>query len=105
MQLNDFEIARRKELLEFGQSENKLLCDAKAPTAEDLNRIVDDFYTRQTEIDEIALIIGDAKTSRRLRAAQRAYISNLFAGYYDEEYVKNRLRIGLVHKRVGVEPK
>ncbi len=30
---------------------------------------------------------------------------DLFNGVYDLEYVNNRLRIGLVHKRIGVEPK
>ena len=29
----------------------------------------------------------------------------MFSGLYDLEYVNNRLRIGLVHKRIGVEPK
>jgi hypothetical protein len=41
----------------------------------------------------------------RLRSAQRHYILDLFSGLYDLEYVNNRLRIGLVHKRIGVEPK
>ncbi|MFO1353204.1 MAG: protoglobin domain-containing protein [Acinetobacter sp.] len=27
----------------------------------------------------------------------------LFSGNYDANYVNNRLRIGLVHKRIGVE--
>ncbi|EGR1265435.1 GGDEF domain-containing protein, partial [Vibrio cholerae] len=41
----------------------------------------------------------------RLRSAQRRYILDIFSGLYDLEYVNNRLRIGLVHKRIGVEPK
>jgi diguanylate cyclase (GGDEF)-like protein len=32
-------------------------------------------------------------------------VVDLFSGTYDLEYVNNRLRIGLVHKRIGVEPK
>jgi diguanylate cyclase (GGDEF)-like protein len=59
----------------------------------------------QTGITEIALLIGDADTLTRLRTAQRRYILDLFSGLYDLEYVNNRLRIGLVHKRIGVEPK
>ena len=54
---------------------------------------------------EIALLIGDADTLRRLRSAQRKYVNDLFSGFYNLEYVNNRLRIGLVHKRIGVEPK
>ncbi len=40
-----------------------------------------------------------------MRTAQRRYVIDLFSGVYDLEYVNNRLRIGLVHKRIGVEPK
>ena len=54
---------------------------------------------------DIALLIGDADTLSRLRNAQEAYILDLFSGFYDIEYVNHRLRIGLVHKRIGVEPK
>jgi len=41
----------------------------------------------------------------RLRAAQRMYVVDLFSGIFDSVYVNNRMRIGMVHKRIGVEPK
>ena len=105
MQLDDMEIDRRKELLGFTHSDVEALARAKPLILEELDEIVEEFYSKQTAIDEIALIIGDLETLRRLRAAQSAYIADLFSGYYDIEYVNNRLRIGLVHKRIGVEPK
>jgi diguanylate cyclase (GGDEF)-like protein len=70
-----------------------------------LDDLVDRFYELQTSTPEIALLIGDADTLQRLRAAQRRYVIDLFSGVYDLDYVNNRLRIGLVHKRIGVEPK
>ena len=35
----------------------------------------------------------------------RLYIVELFSGYYGIEYVNRRLRIGKVHKQIGVPPK
>jgi len=35
----------------------------------------------------------------------KGYVDRLFSGDYGVDYVNNRLRIGLVHKRIGVEPK
>jgi diguanylate cyclase (GGDEF)-like protein len=70
-----------------------------------IDELVEEFYRMQTSNAEIALLIGDADTLSRLRSAQRRYIIDLFSGVYDLEYVNNRLRIGLVHKRIGVEPK
>jgi diguanylate cyclase (GGDEF)-like protein len=50
-------------------------------------------------------LIGDTDTLQRLHTALRKYVIDLFSGKYDSEYVNNRLRIGMVHKRIGVEPK
>ncbi len=105
MKINDAEIASRKLLLYVGGDELDLLLKSKPIIEENIDEIVDVFYKKQTAIDEIALLIGDADTLARLRAAQRRYIIDLFSGVYDEQYVNNRLRIGMVHKRIGVEPK
>ncbi len=105
LQITEFEISRRKELLEFREVDAKLLLTCKGLVTEHIDSIVADFYEKQTAIEEIALLIGDADTLTRLHSAQRGYILGLFEGYYDLEYVNNRLRIGMVHKRIGVEPK
>jgi len=103
--LHHMEVARRKEILGFTPADVIALAAARPVIEEQLEPIVAEFYERQTAIEEISLIIGDAETLRRLRAAQREYIRDLFSGFYDADYVNNRLRIGQVHKRLGVEPK
>ena len=105
MQISDVEIMRRMELLNLTKDDLKLLSSHKLLIEDNIDVIVDEFYEKQTEIDEISLLIGDADTLGRLRSAQRKYVIDLFSGNYDTEYVNNRLRIGMVHKRIGVEPK
>lgn len=105
MQISDIEISRRKELLGLNNENLTELATKKIIIEEHIDNIVNEFYAGQTEIDEISLLIGDADTLRRLRSAQRCYVIDLFSGTYDSGYVNNRLRIGLVHKRIGVEPK
>ncbi len=105
LQLHHLEIARRKEILGFTRADVIVLAEARRVVQQHLEAIVDEFYAHQTAIEEIALIIGDAETLRRLRTAQREYIKDLFSGHYEADYVNNRLRIGQVHKRLGVEPK
>jgi diguanylate cyclase (GGDEF)-like protein len=105
MQISDADIEQRMELLGLTREKLDHLTQYKALIEENIDIIVDEFYEKQTEIDEISLLIGDADTLFRLRAAQRKYVVDLFAGQYDSEYVNNRLRIGMVHKRIGVEPK
>lgn len=105
MKMSDVEIIHRMELLSLSKEELNLLFSHKVLIEDNIDIIVDEFYEKQTEIDEISLLIGDADTLRRLRSAQRKYVMDLFSGNYDSEYVNNRLRIGMVHKRIGVEPK
>lgn len=105
MQISDVEISYRMELLGLDNDALGLLSNHKTLIEDNIDIIVDEFYEKQTEIDEISLLIGDADTLRRLRNAQRKYVIDLFSGVYDSEYVNNRLRIGMVHKRIGVEPK
>ncbi|MCW8827190.1 MAG: GGDEF domain-containing protein [Gammaproteobacteria bacterium] len=105
MQISDIEITRRMELLGLHSDNLKLLTSHKHLIEENIDEIVAEFYEKQTAVDEIALLIGDADTMKRLRSAQRKYVLDLFGGFYDAEYVNNRLRIGMVHKRIGVEPK
>ncbi|TAA63158.1 MULTISPECIES: GGDEF domain-containing protein [unclassified Shinella] len=105
MRINEIEIFHRMQLLDLSQDELDLIASLKKLIESEIEDIVEAFYRHQTEFDEISIVIGDSETMRRLRAAQRKYIIEMFSGYYDGEYVNSRLRIGLVHKRIGVEPK
>lgn len=105
MRISEFDIEHRKELLAFGEEDVAALLACRALVEAHIDNLVDEFYKVQTNIAEIALLIGDADTLERLRNVQRRYILDLFGGVYDIEYVNNRLRIGMVHKRIGVEPK
>ena len=105
MRISEFDIERRKALLALTEEDFSCLRDLQGIIEARIDVLVDQFYELQTTVPEIGLLIGDADTLSRLRSAQRKYVLDLFSGVYDLEYVNNRLRIGLVHKRIGVEPK
>ena len=105
MRITEFDIEARKALISFKEEDFEQLKSLRSLIESKIDNLVSEFYKRQTEIPEIALLIGDADTLARLISAQRNYVLDLFSGIYDLEYVNNRLRIGLVHKRIGVEPK
>lgn len=105
MRITEFEITNRKQLFLIEDTDERRLAAFRPHIDHRVDLLVNSFYEMQTGITEIALLIGDADTLARLRNAQRRYVLDLFSGVYDLEYVNNRLRIGLVHKRIGVEPK
>lgn len=99
------EIARRKEYFSLGEDDIRMLASLRELIAENINEITEHFYQKILQFEEMDGIIGDADTLQRLKNYQRHYILSLFDGEYDEDYVHSRLRIGVVHKRIGVDPK
>jgi len=105
MQIDGTELAHRKQLLSFTESDVSCLLQGAPFVLPEFDKIIEEFYRIQLSFPEVAAIIGDAGTLRRLRSAQRRYIEDLFSGEYGESYANHRLRIGLVHKQIGVLPK
>ncbi|GGO77920.1 sensor histidine kinase [Marinobacterium nitratireducens] len=105
LKITEREIEERKALVGFGDNDVRVLHDWKPVVQRDIDLIVDEFYRRQRAIAEVALLIGDSETFRRLHNSMRRYVLELFDGFYDSEYVNKRLRIGKVHKQIGVSPK
>ncbi|MBI9091084.1 MAG: diguanylate cyclase [Desulfobacterium sp.] len=99
------EIRRRKEYLDFTQQDVKQLESIRELIVDEIDDIVELFYKKILPFDEMDRVIGDAETLTRLKNYQRQYILSLFGGQYDEEYVHSRLRVGVVHKRIGLDPK
>lgn len=104
MKISDREIRKRKALLGFGLDDVRALAELKPRMIDDIEVVVDAFYKKILGFDEMDRLIGDAGSLSRLKNYQRHYILTLFDGEYEEEYVHSRLRIGMVHRRIGVEP-
>lgn len=105
LKITQREIARRKEYLGISEADCSTLLSLRELIGENIDEIVEQFYEKLLLFNEIDRVIGDAETLRRLKNHQRYYILSLFDGQYDEEYVHSRLRVGVVHKRIGVDPK
>lgn len=106
MAITESDAEYRKSLLSFSAADVEWLVRCRPVIEMKIEALVDEFYAIQTGIPEVALLIDDADDMLGgLRDTQRNYILDLFSGRYDLDYISNRLRIGLVHKRIGVEPR
>ena len=105
LKLSPHEIARRKEYLDIDDPCREALASMRGVVRANIDTIVERFYDRILSFDEMDRVIGDAETLHRLRNYQRQYILSMFDGEYSEDYVHSRLRVGVVHKRIGVDPK
>ena len=105
LRMTEREIRRRKELLHITSEDTELLLNLKPLIANQVDHLVEEFYNDQVHVSEIARLIGDADSLGRLKKHMRLYILSLFDSDYGHDYVLSRLRIGMVHKRIGVSPK
>ncbi|KJY83187.1 hypothetical protein TW81_09255 [Vibrio galatheae] len=104
-QISETELSQRLQLFRLTADDLNELRTIKSMIGRELDRIVNDFYEHQTHTPDVETLIGDAGTLQRLMSALRQYVIDLFNKEIDLEYVEHRLRIGLVHKRIGVDPK
>lgn len=105
LRLTAREIERRKEYFQIQEEDCQLIISMKEKVNENLESIIEEYYQFLLSFDEMDQIIGDADTLLRLKNHFKVYVLTLFDGQFDEDYVHSRLRVGVVHRRIGVKPK
>jgi diguanylate cyclase (GGDEF)-like protein/PAS domain S-box-containing protein len=102
--LDNAEIARRKAFLGFGAQDARLLREGHEHLQEARARFIDAFYAHLLRFDSTRELIATPELQARLRHKQSDYFDRLSAGDYGTDYVLDRLRVGLAHQRVGLDP-
>lgn len=103
--LDQDEIEQRKAFLELEETDVEMLRQVHKLLQHDKEGFSDAFYQHLVEFPEMRKLLPDADTVARLRASQAAYFDRLTAGDYGREYIRDRLKVGVVHQRIGLEPK
>lgn len=98
-------VERRLRLVGVTREDCATLKRFKSVITANAEELVDEFYDVLANVDEVARLIGDKEGLLRLKRSLRNYVLTLFEGEYGLDYVQSRLRVGLVHKRIGVTPK
>lgn len=93
---------KMKEFLDFGEKDAANLV-ALAPVFQVHGKsITDQFYETLSRYPETAKLIEGRVDA--LKATHHRYLGELFAGTYGVAYFENRLKVGQVHVRVGLDP-
>lgn len=103
--LDQEECERRMAFLEFSEKDTEVLRQVHALLQQSKEGFSEAFYDHLLKFPELQALIPDDATLNRLRQAQSAYFDSLTAGEYGSAYVFDRLRVGVAHQRIGLEPK
>jgi rsbT co-antagonist protein RsbR len=105
MEIDEQEVVRRKEFLEFKDEDVRRLRDLGPIGEKYATPVIDEFYRHLLSFEETKAFFRDPKLLERVKRQQKEYFLRLTEGDYGTAYVADRLRIGTVHERVGLAPK
>ena len=104
--IDEREIERRKFFLEFTDEDVDLLKQAHEMLAPFLSEFVDVFYEHIFSCEEMREVIAHHGVDlNQLRSKQLAFFQELTSGHYDLAYFENRLKVGSVLERIGLNVK
>ncbi|WP_437879993.1 putative bifunctional diguanylate cyclase/phosphodiesterase [Pseudomonas sp. LRF_L74] len=103
--LDHVEVAERLRLLDWQRSDEQRLKHTAADMEHAQQTFVDNLYRHLRNFPGPARLFQDETVLARLKSSQVDYYRRLWHGPYDDDYVRSRLRIGLIHQQLGVELK
>jgi diguanylate cyclase (GGDEF)-like protein/PAS domain S-box-containing protein len=99
------EISERKAFLELGEKDALRLRMIHERMRQESGHFVDDIYEHLLKFPAMRDLLAEEDNLLRVKNAQNQYFSRLFSGDYDQDYIADRLAVGIAHQRIGLEPK
>ena len=96
---------RRKEFVGFTDRDAQLLAELRPIFQENADEVVEELYRQFARFEETKAFFPDEATLNRVKTLQKEYFLGLTGGKYGEEYLLNRLHIGMVHQTIGLSPR
>jgi diguanylate cyclase (GGDEF)-like protein len=102
--LDGAQVAQRLAFLEIDDIDVALLAQVHARLLAERDTLADAFYRHLQNFPDMRALLPEGAALARLKHAQALYFAGLSAGDYGPDYVHQRLLIGQVHQRIGLEP-
>lgn len=99
------EVRQRKAFLQFTDDDAATLQGINELAMRYADSVIDDFYRHLLSFEDTRAFFTDPEVLARVQRLQKAYFMRLTRGDYNEDYVADRVRIGVVHERIGLPVK
>jgi methyl-accepting chemotaxis protein len=97
------DIETRVRFMRIDQDTRGLLREFWKILEPELPAILDAFYAHLTREPNLAKLLGNKVPG--LKVAQRSHWTHLFDGRFDQSYMQGVQQIGMVHHKIGLEPR
>ena len=99
------ELEERLAFLQLDHADRELLGELEPLLERHADRFVGAFYRHLLSFGTTRRLLSDPAVKERLLGKQREYLLSLSSPELDDDYVRERVRIGEVHERIGLEPR
>ena len=93
-----------KAFVGFSPTDEAILRELRPVALQYADEVMDELYARWLQFPELRHFFPDDSVLARVKALQRQYFISLTGGEYGAVYLAYRLRVGAVHKRIGLTP-
>ncbi|MSU79480.1 MAG: transcriptional regulator, partial [Gemmataceae bacterium] len=105
MGLTDEVIVRRKNWLQFASEDEERLRDLDGLAQNYSDSVIEELYENILATPEGRAFFHSPEILEKVKRMQNAYFRELTLGEYDAEYVEKRLKVGIIHERIGLDPR
>jgi rsbT co-antagonist protein RsbR len=105
LKLDEDELQRRLAFFELRDEDFQRLASLRGFADRWTHEITEGLYELIMGQPESRSFFPDQATLNRVKKLQNSYFVGLFSAKYDLNYVRDRLRVGSAHERIGMPPK
>jgi rsbT co-antagonist protein RsbR len=103
--LTDADLERRKQFVGLGDADYKRIDAIRDVITRHADELTDVFFRHLANLSEAKVLLGYRELTNQARTLKRAHLIEMVSGKYDMHYAEQRLRLGLLYGRVGLETK
>ncbi|WAA08807.1 globin-coupled sensor protein [Fervidibacillus albus] len=104
IRLNDDYYINKMNMIHLKEEDLKRIKWMKPIIEENIDEIVDVFYSSILNVDHLKRMIEQNSTLERLKGTLRIHTLEMFDGRIDDSFLEKRIRIAKAHFRIGLEP-
>ncbi|GEB34925.1 hypothetical protein BPA01_45050 [Brevibacillus parabrevis] len=99
------EVLAQMNMINLTQRDLELIAGLRPLVVAQIEHITASFYEAILHVDSLKEIITSHTTVNRLRQTLSNHLIEMFDGYIDEAFIEKRMRIAMVHQKIGLPPK
>nr|WP_236707908.1 EAL domain-containing protein [Brevibacillus choshinensis] len=99
------EVLSQMQMINLTSNDLELIANFRPVIVSQIERITASFYESILHVDSLNQIITKFTTVDRLRQTLSNHLIEMFEGHIDSAFIKKRLKIAMVHQKIGLPPK